>query len=72
MTTSDFLHLVHTDLNKIEGYAVKIKSRIDDGEPSVEDVLHRLLSLKMFVDSLFQGVDEHIRNPYLLTDEEQK
>lgn len=70
--TSDFLYFVRTDLDKIEAYAREIKSRIDDSDPSVEGVLHRLLSLKIHVDSLYKGVEEYASDPRRFVEEEEK
>lgn len=72
MTTSDFLRLVRNDLDKIEDYAREIKSRIDDSDPSVESVLHRLLSLKIRMDSLYKGVEEYASDPRRFAEEEEK
>lgn len=71
-TTSDFLSLVRSDLNNIETYARAIKSGIDDNEFSEEDVLHRLLSLKIYIDPLYKEVGEYISDPYLLADGREK
>lgn len=71
MTISDCLNLVHADLCKIEYYTGEIKSGIEDNELSIEDVLNRLLPLKMFVDSLFQGVEEYTSDPRLIAEEEK-
>lgn len=72
MMTSDFLLLVRNDLRNVKAYAGDITLGIDDNEFSEEDVLHRLLSLKIYIDSLYQGVEEYISDPHGLAEEEQK
>lgn len=73
MTTSDnLLRLVRADLRNVEAYAGKTKSGIDDSELSMEDVRYKLLTLKAYVDHLYQGFEEYICYPHGLEEEEQK
>lgn len=71
-TTSDFLLLLRNDLRNVEVYAGDIKLGIDGNELSMEDARYRVRNLKAYVDSLYQGVDEHICNPFLLADGREK